>query len=116
MWARGPRMWMKWWWVAVAALLAVILPPSNATLSPAGINYEGTYPAFLISKVLTKCQLLVFCLGFGKKKDACPTFSIRQHMFLFFLLKFVEKSSVFFINPGFKDCDGKRSTVNKNIK
>jgi hypothetical protein len=30
------------WWVAVAGLLAVILPPATATLSPAGINYEGT--------------------------------------------------------------------------
>jgi len=32
-------MWMRWWVVA-AGLLAVILPPSTATLSPAGINYE----------------------------------------------------------------------------
>ncbi|KAL5671085.1 hypothetical protein ACJX0J_015391, partial [Zea mays] len=38
--AREPRMWMGWCWVALAALLALILPPSNATLSPAGINYE----------------------------------------------------------------------------
>jgi hypothetical protein len=31
-------------WVAVAGLVAVILPLATATLSPAGINYEGTYP------------------------------------------------------------------------
>jgi hypothetical protein len=42
-------MWMGWCWVALAALLAVILPPSNATLSPAGINYEGTLPTLPFS-------------------------------------------------------------------
>ncbi|AQK90478.1 Protein NSP-INTERACTING KINASE 3 [Zea mays] len=33
---------MGWWWwcLPVAALLAAILPSSDATLSPAGINYE----------------------------------------------------------------------------
>ncbi|KAJ1282399.1 hypothetical protein BS78_03G048800 [Paspalum vaginatum] len=39
MWAREARMWMRWW-LLVAVLLAVILPPATATLSPAGINYE----------------------------------------------------------------------------
>ncbi|WVZ72478.1 hypothetical protein U9M48_020931 [Paspalum notatum var. saurae] len=37
--AREARMWMRWW-LLVAGLLAVILPPATATLSPAGINYE----------------------------------------------------------------------------
>ncbi|TKW13666.2 hypothetical protein SEVIR_5G117600v4 [Setaria viridis] len=39
MWVPVAPMWMRWW-VVVAGLLAVILPPSTATLSPAGINYE----------------------------------------------------------------------------
>jgi len=41
MWVPVAPMWMRWWVVA-AGLLAVTLPPSTATLSPAGINYEGT--------------------------------------------------------------------------
>ncbi|CAO2193866.1 unnamed protein product [Urochloa humidicola] len=40
MWVPVAPMWMRWWVVAVAGLLAVILPPADATLSPAGINYE----------------------------------------------------------------------------
>jgi hypothetical protein len=42
MWVPVAPMWMRWWVVIAAGLLAMILPPSNATLSPAGINYEGT--------------------------------------------------------------------------
>ncbi|KAG8050726.1 hypothetical protein GUJ93_ZPchr0009g1553 [Zizania palustris] len=36
-------MWMRWcrWWAALAGVLAVVLPSSTATLSPAGINYKG---------------------------------------------------------------------------
>nr|CAB3476098.1 unnamed protein product [Digitaria exilis] len=40
MWVPVALMWMRWWLVVIAGLLAVILPPSTATLSPAGINYE----------------------------------------------------------------------------
>ncbi|RLN23139.1 protein NSP-INTERACTING KINASE 3 [Panicum miliaceum] len=39
MWVPVATMRMRWW-VLVTGLLAVILPPSTATLSPAGINYE----------------------------------------------------------------------------
>ncbi|CAO2204728.1 unnamed protein product [Urochloa humidicola] len=39
MWVPVAPMWMRWW-VVVSGMLAVILPPSDATLSPAGINYE----------------------------------------------------------------------------
>ena len=91
---------MKWWWVAVAALLAVILPPSNATLSPAGINYEGTYPALLlISKSLNKmpnCSYFVW----EEKRRMFNIFNQATHVF--FLLKFVEKSSVFLDQPRFQ--------------
>jgi hypothetical protein len=107
-------MWMRWWWVAVAALLAVILPPSNATLSPAGINYEGTYPALLlISQVLTKCP--TSCLG-RKKTHAEHFLSGNSRNTVFFWLKFLEKSSLLPpINRWFqRRC--KRSTMNKNIK
>jgi hypothetical protein len=76
-------MWMKWWWVAVAALLAVILPPSNATLSPAGINYEGTYPALLlISKVLTKCPTARILFRIWEEKRRMPNiFNQATHVF-----------------------------------
>ncbi|KQK02916.1 hypothetical protein BRADI_2g04420v3 [Brachypodium distachyon] len=34
-------LWMRWrWWAVAAVVLSVVLPPSAATLSPAGINYE----------------------------------------------------------------------------
>nr|CAB3504414.1 unnamed protein product [Digitaria exilis] len=40
MWVPVAPMWMRWWVMVAAGLLSVILPPSTATLSPAGINYE----------------------------------------------------------------------------
>ena len=55
--AREPRMWMGWCWVALAALLALILPPSNATLSPAGINYE------VVSLMAIRAELENPCSG-----------------------------------------------------
>lgn len=37
----GMGLWMRWrWWAVAAVVLSVVLPPSAATLSPAGINYE----------------------------------------------------------------------------
>jgi hypothetical protein len=39
----GVRTWRWRCWVVAAALLSVILPPAAASLSPSGINYEGTF-------------------------------------------------------------------------
>jgi hypothetical protein len=38
-------VWTRWrCWAVAAAVLSVILTPAAASLSPSGINYEGTLP------------------------------------------------------------------------
>jgi hypothetical protein len=48
---------MRWWAAPLAAVLAVILlPSSTATLSPAGINYEGNASCLLYLRIPRKIQ------------------------------------------------------------
>lgn len=77
-------------------------------------RYLPCFPHLQSLNKMPNCSYFVWDLG--RKKTHAQHFQSGNTCFFFFLLKFVEKSSVFFINPGFKDCDGKRSTVNKNIK